>query len=119
MVIYTSQNHHYFRISKANKSYYAQDEIEKDQIDKKYFNGKGIISRFKGLGEMPPNQLKETTMNPETRTLIKVNLPKRDFYEGDKRKEIDELVMILMGKKPELRYEFIKDNANVIHNIDY
>ena len=108
-----------FRISKANKSYYAQDELEKDQIDKKYFNGKGIISRFKGLGEMPPNQLKETTMNPKTRTLIKVNLPKRDFYEGDQRKEIDELVMILMGKKPELRYEFIKDNANVINNIDY
>ena len=108
-----------FRISKANKSYYAQDEIEKDEIDKKYFNGKGIISRFKGLGEMPPSQLKETTMNPDTRTLIKVNLPKRDIYEGDQRKEIDDLVMILMGKKPELRYEFIKDNANVINNIDY
>ena len=108
-----------FRISKANKSYYAQDEIERDEIDKKYFNGKGIISRFKGLGEMPPSQLKETTMNPETRTLIKVNLPKKDIYEGDQRKETDELVMILMGKKPELRYEFIKDNANVINNIDY
>ncbi len=108
-----------FRISKANKSYYAQDELEKDKIDEKYFNGKGIISRFKGLGEMPPNQLKETTMNPKTRTLIKVNLPKRDIYEGNQRKEIDELVMILMGKKPELRYQFIKDNANVINNIDY
>ena len=108
-----------FRISKANKSYYAQNEIEKNEIDKKYFSGKGIISRFKGLGEMPPNQLKETTMNPKTRTLIRVNLPKRDIYEGDQRKEIDELVMILMGKKPELRYEFIKGNANVINNIDY
>ena len=108
-----------FRISKANISYYAQDEAEKENIDKKYFNGRGIISRFKGLGEMPPNQLKETTMNPKTRTLIKVNLPKRDVYEGDKRKEIDELVTILMGKKPELRYEFIKDNANLINNIDY
>ena len=108
-----------FRISKANKSYYAQDTIERDRIDKKHFNGKGIISRFKGLGEMPPNQLKETTMNPKTRTLIKVNLPKRDIYEGNERKEIDELVMILMGKKPELRYEFIKDNANLINNIDY
>ena len=108
-----------FRISKANKSFYAQDEFEKDEIDKKHFNGKGIISRFKGLGEMPPSQLKETTMNPNTRTLIKVNLPKRDIYEGDQRKEIDELVMILMGKKPELRYEFIKDNANLIDNIDY
>ncbi len=108
-----------FRISKENKFYYAQDEVEKNEIDKKHFNGKGIISRFKGLGEMPPNQLKETTMNPKTRTLIRVNLPKRDIYEGDQRKEIDELVMILMGKKPELRYEFIKDNANVINDIDY
>ena len=108
-----------FRISKENKSYYAQDEIEKDEIDKNYFNGKGIISRFKGLGEMPPSQLKETTMNPKTRTLIKVKLPKRDIYEGDQRKEIDELVMILMGKKPELRYKFIKDNAKLIDNIDY
>ena len=108
-----------FRISRANKSYYAQNEIEKDEIDRKHFNGKGLISRFKGLGEMPPNQLKETTMNPKTRTLIKVNLPKKDIYEGDQRKEIDELVMILMGKKPELRYEFIKNNANVINNIDF
>ena len=108
-----------FRISRANKSYYAQNEIEKDEIDKTHFNGKGIISRFKGLGEMPPNQLKETTMNPKTRTLIKVNLPKKDIYEGDQRKEIDELVMILMGKKPELRYEFIKNNANLINNIDF
>ena len=108
-----------YRISRADKFYYAQNEIERDEIDKKYFNGKGIISRFKGLGEMPPNQLKETTMNPKTRTLIKVNLPKKDIYEGDQRKEIDELVMILMGKKPELRYEFIKNNANVISNIDF
>ena len=108
-----------FRISKENKFYYAQDEVEKNDIDKKHFNGKGIISRFKGLGEMPPNQLKETTMNPKTRTLIKINLPKKDIYEGDQRKEIDELVMILMGKKPELRYEFIKDNAKLINDIDY
>ena len=108
-----------FRISKANKSFYAQTEQEKNKIDQQYFNGKGMISRFKGLGEMPPNQLKETTMSPQTRTLIKVNLPKRDIYEGDERKEIDELVTILMGKKPELRYEFIKENAKVIDNLDY
>ena len=108
-----------FRMSKANKSLYAQTEQEKNKIDQEYFNGKGMISRFKGLGEMPPNQLKETTMNPQTRTLIKVNLPKRDIYEGDERKEIDELVTILMGKKPELRYEFIKENAKVIDNLDY
>ena len=67
---------------------------------------------------MPPNQLKETTMNPKTRTLIKVNLPKKDIYEGDQRKEIDELVMILMGKKPELRFKYIRENANSISGYD-
>ena len=46
-------------------------------------------------------------------------MSKRDIYEGNQRKEIDELVTILMGKKPELRYEFIKNNANVINNIDF
>ncbi len=108
-----------FRISKSDKCFYAQNEEEKNEIDKIHFNGKGIVSRFKGLGEMPPNQLKETTMNPKTRTLIKVKLPKRNIYDGDERKDIDELVTILMGKKPELRYNFIKNNASVIENIDY
>ena len=58
-------------------------------------------------------------MNPKTRTLIKVQLPKRDVIEGNERRATDELVNILMGKKPELRFEFIKKNAQVIKNIDY
>ena len=108
-----------FRISKGNSIFYTQNELEKDEINKKIFNQKGLVSRFKGLGEMPPAQLKETTMNPETRTLIKVNLPKRDHFQGDERLEVDQLVTILMGKKPELRFNFIRENAKIIKEIDF
>ena len=76
------------------------------------------MSRFKGLGEMPPSQLKETTMNPNSRTLLKVTLPKRDVDEADQRRLVDELVNILMGKKPELRFKYIQENANLIDNFD-
>ncbi len=108
-----------FRISKGDRIFYTQNELDKDQINKKYFNEKGFVSRFKGLGEMPPAQLKETTMDPDTRTLIKVNLPKRDNFQADERLEVDQLVTILMGKKPELRFNFIKENAKIIQEIDY
>ena len=58
-------------------------------------------------------------MDPDTRTLIKVNLPKRDNFQADERLEVDQLVTILMGKKPELRFNFIKENAKIIQEIDY
>ena len=67
---------------------------------------------------MPPAQLKETTMDPNTRTLLKVTLPKRNIDEADQRRLVDELVNTLMGKKPELRFRYIQDNANIIEDID-
>ena len=85
------------------------------------FNRKGKveISRFKGLGEMPPAQLKETTMNSQTRRLLKVMLPARDIHGADERRETDRLVNILMGKKPELRFHYIRDHAaEVIGQLD-
>jgi topoisomerase IV subunit B len=63
------------------------------------------VSRFKGLGEMMPAQLKETTMKPGARTLMRVDV------EASENKKTGELVERLMGKKPELRFQFIQENA--------
>ena len=107
-----------YRITFNNQYFYAQTEENKNKIINKKLNGKGLISRFKGLGEMPPAQLKETTMSPKTRKLIKVTVPKRDINEADKRREVDSLVNILMGKKPELRFKYIQENASSINVFD-
>ena len=107
-----------YRITFNNQSFYAQTEENKNQIINEKFNGKGLISRFKGLGEMPPAQLKETTMSPKTRKLLKVTVPNRDINEADKRREVDSLVNILMGKKPELRFKYIQENASSVSEYD-
>jgi len=107
-----------YRVTHGGKSFYAQTEDLKNKIIKDKFSGKGFVSRFKGLGEMPPSQLKETTMDPKTRTLLQITIPKRDINEADKRRLVDELVNILMGKKPELRFKYIQENADLIDNYD-
>ncbi len=107
-----------YRITFNDQSLYAQTEEIKNKIIKEKFNGKASISRFKGLGEMPPAQLKETTMSPKTRKLLKVTIPKRDISEADKRREVDSLVKILMGKNPELRFKYIQENASNVSGYD-
>ena len=68
---------------------------------------------------MPPKQLKETTMSKTNRSLIKVSLPKRNIVEADERRSIDRLVDTLMGKKADLRFEYIKTNAiSILDEID-
>ena len=96
-----------FRLSAGGKSVYAMTEAERDALLKKEFkaNQKVEVGRFKGLGEMMPAQLKETTMNPETRVLARVVIAE------DKLKETDTLVDRLMGKKAEARFQFIQENA--------
>jgi topoisomerase-4 subunit B len=96
-----------FRITQGTKSYYASDESEKQHLIKKLEKGKGNIEvgRFKGLGEMTPAQLKETTMNPESRVLLKVSI------NEDKCELAATRVEELMGKKPELRYKFITEQS--------
>lgn len=96
-----------FRLSAGGKSVYAMTEEERDALHKSEFksNQKVEVGRFKGLGEMMPAQLKETTMNPQTRTLNRVVIAE------DKLKETDTLVDRLMGKKAEARFQFIQENA--------
>jgi topoisomerase-4 subunit B len=88
------------------------DEDERDRLLKQEFkaNQKVEVGRFKGLGEMMPAQLKETTMNPETRVLARVVIAE------DKEKESDTLVDRLMGKKAEARYQFIQENAAFVQD---
>ncbi|NVJ70301.1 MAG: DNA topoisomerase IV subunit B [Alphaproteobacteria bacterium] len=105
-----------YRIAKAGKVAYARDDAHKDELLQSEFSGKGKIeiSRFKGLGEMPPGQLKDTTMAPAKRTLQRVTLP----AEYADRSQVNRLVDDLMGKKPEKRFEFIRDNASTVDQLD-
>ncbi|PPR44718.1 MAG: DNA gyrase subunit B [Alphaproteobacteria bacterium MarineAlpha5_Bin7] len=104
-----------YKIKYKDMERYAYDEKEKDRILKE--NSKKIhtqISRFKGLGEMPAEQLKITTMDATNRQLIKV-----DLISGSKEeKKTEKLFDSLMGKKAEYRFKFIQENANFIRNID-
>jgi topoisomerase-4 subunit B len=94
-----------YRLSHGGKTVYARDDAHKDELLATDFKGKKPeIGRFKGLGEMMPAQLKETTMDPSKRTLARVTLPRSEDAVAD-------LVETLMGRKPELRFRFIQENA--------
>ena len=87
---------------------YARDDAHRAEIEAKQFKGKKVdVGRFKGLGEMNPNQLKETTMDPATRSMLRVTLPQ----EYEERHLVKDLVDRLMGKHPEHRFQFIQANA--------
>ncbi|MBB4633922.1 DNA topoisomerase IV subunit B [Sphingosinicella soli] len=98
-----------YRLSQGGKVAYARDDAHKDALMAGEFSGRGKvdIGRFKGLGEMSPMQLRETTMDPEKRTLIRVTLP--DTYE--ERAPVVDLVDRLMGRNPEHRFNFIQERA--------
>jgi topoisomerase-4 subunit B len=112
-----------YRLSQGGQTTYARDDKHKDELLEKQFNGRGKveISRFKGLGEMPARQLKETTMDKAKRTLLRVTLTDaKAAAEAAKtqRKEAESLVERLMGRKPELRYAFIQENAKFVSELD-
>lgn len=100
-----------FKIEKGKKSFYAYSDEERDQILKDI--GKDAdVSRFKGLGEMDTEQLAETTMDPETRVLLKVNM------NEDAASELDLTFTTLMGDEVEPRRIFIEQNAKYVKNLD-
>jgi len=104
-----------YKITTGSQSYYVKDDKEKDKLIKNLKkNAKVEISRFKGLGEMMPAQLKETTMNKESRNLIKVSVPTNKA----KYKVTSKLVNDLMGKDADLRLKFISENAGKSLNLD-
>jgi topoisomerase IV subunit B len=97
-----------YRLTHGSKSVYANDDIHRAELEATVFKGKKVdIGRFKGLGEMNPGQLRETTMDPATRSLIRITLPR----EYEERASVNDLVDRLMGKNPEHRFNFIQDNA--------
>ncbi len=98
-----------YRLTQGAKSVYAQTDAEKDALLAKGLGGRGKVevSRFKGLGEMMPAQLKDTTMSPATRRLIRVTAL-------DDEGETASLVERLMGKRPEMRFQYIQENARFV-----
>ncbi len=96
-----------YRLTQAGKTVYARDDADRERLLKSEFRAgaKVEVSRFKGLGEMMPAQLKETTMRPGHRTLLQVHIPREDT------EKTESLFEQLMGKKPELRFQFIQENA--------
>ena len=97
-----------YRLTAGKESQYARDDTHRAELEATVFKGKKVeVSRFKGLGEMNPNQLRETTMDPKSRSLIRITLP----AEHEQRFAVSELVDQLMGRNPEHRFNFIQNRA--------
>lgn len=103
-----------YRLNQGEKIIYAMDDQDKEKKLTKLNQGKGKVevSRFKGLGEMPPKDLKFTTMDPQHRILLKVVIPQ------DEKEITEERVSNLMGRKSEMRFQFIQEHATSIDLLD-
>jgi len=103
-----------YRLTQGARRIYVSDDAEKERMLAKGLGGKGKIDvqRFKGLGEMDAKDLKDTTMNPLTRKLIRVSI------DEDEPGDTSDLVERLMGKKPELRFQYIQENARFVEELD-
>jgi len=102
-----------YRLTQGAKSVYAMDDADRERKLRQFKTGSKVeVNRFKGLGEMPPAALKETTMDPARRTLLKVVALSED------RAKTNDLVESLMGRKPELRFAFIQEHARTVEDVD-
>jgi topoisomerase-4 subunit B len=100
-----------YRLTSGSTSAYARDEDHRAELEMTLFKGKNVdVGRFKGLGEMNPQQLRETTMSPESRSLIRITLP----ADAEQRFAVKDLVERLMGRNPEHRFMFIQNRAGEI-----
>jgi len=100
-----------YRLTAGKDSAYARDDAHRAELEATLFKGKKVeVSRFKGLGEMNPQQLRETTMSPATRSLIRITLPEHH----EQRYAVAELVDQLMGRNPEHRFNFIQNRAGEV-----
>ncbi|KQO05496.1 DNA topoisomerase IV subunit B [Sphingomonas sp. Leaf242] len=97
-----------YRLTVGTKSVYARDDAHRAELERTVFKGKKVdVGRFKGLGEMNPSQLRETTMDPATRGMLRITLPQ----EYEERAQVKDLVDRLMGNNPAHRFAFIQENA--------
>jgi len=97
-----------YRLASGGTVAYARDDAHRAELEATMFKGKKVeVARFKGLGEMNPQQLRETTMDPKTRSLIRITLPQ----EYEERSAVRDLVDRLMGRNPEHRFAFIQSHA--------
>jgi topoisomerase-4 subunit B len=112
-----------YRLTAGGETHYARDDAHREELLETSFKGKRKveISRFKGLGEMPPGQLRDTTMAPDKRKLLKVALTDGAGEPAvglEARRSSEDLVDRLMGKRPETRLAFIQENARFADNLD-
>jgi topoisomerase-4 subunit B len=114
-----------YRLTQGDLTHYARDDAHRDELLQSAFNGHGRVevSRFKGLGEMPARYLKATTMDPAQRTLLRVTLPPKADpaaieLPAEEFARTQKLVETLMGRRPELRFEYIQKNARFARDLD-
>ena len=103
-----------YKMSAGGTTVYAIDDAHREELMNTVFKGKSKvdIGRFKGLGEMNPNQLKSTTMDPKTRTLARITI------DPSALPTTEALVETLMGKRADLRFQYIQDHAQFIEEVD-